>query len=440
MSFYTDNNVSTYFSHALRNKFSRCINRNPKLGKLAGWAFGTAVTAQMDSFTILGTIDTIALTTFTLMRSPFSAEARHDLGASLKTLKELSIRTAWIPVVFPFAVGLEATNFYLQVNFDKEKREGWKEIHFAVLYGDLPKLQSLLLDTKNVDLIGTYRKGNEIFSTTPLHLASGACPEIIEALVKAGADPFSKNNFNHNPLEKAIVLKDLITVKALLKHYYYCFNERYLTSLLYLALEHSDFAEDLYGGAAPIPDSEIIEVLVGYGANVHHLSLLDAAVRNNSPDGFLALIKHGTNFNERDDMGFEPIHYVLRVRFLKGLEILLLQESVHVNIRDDEGLTPLLYLASQDNSSLKFMKALIEDSRLEPDILDNNARSALLIAYIENRLSKNHDQILKVLEDSQKFDRTIPDYWGKTISDYEKLDDDQFRQVLNKQYLESSHF
>lgn len=145
-------------------------------------------------------------------------------------------------------------------------------------------------------------------------------PLVIEALIKAGADPKVRYGILGTPLHLAVKRKENLAVVNLLLKTGIDLNSR--------------------NGIGETP--------------------LDIAASTNSPEIVRALIKAGASLDTRDNYGWTPLHSAM-IGTDANLEIVveLIEAGANLNARTTSGATPLHLAASSDLSApvISYMKA-----------------------------------------------------------------------------------
>jgi ankyrin repeat protein len=104
---------------------------------------------------------------------------------------------------------------------------------------------------------------------------------------------------------------------------------------------------------------------------------LHESVRDGEADKTLALLQEkGTDVNARDENGMTPLHYTA-TNGETDLAELLISRRADVNIRDDEGNTPLHWAVQ--NSFTAIAEMLLENGA-DPNIMNDEGKTALDIA------------------------------------------------------------
>ncbi len=146
---------------------------------------------------------------------------------------------------------------------------------------------------------------------TPLHYAArhNENPDVINILLKAGADINARNDNDVTPL------------------HYAAYND-----------ENPDVINTLLNAGADINARD------GYGGTpLHH-----AAYNNENPDVINALLNAGTNINARNNNDATPLHYAAANNNPDVINILL-NAGADINARNKDGETPW-YVARENNS------------------------------------------------------------------------------------------
>jgi ankyrin repeat protein len=190
--------------------------------------------------------------------------------------------------------------------------------------------------------------------------------------------------------------------------------------------------------------SDIIEKLVKYGTNINQKAydgstpLMHACERGGGMDNVKLLLRLGADFSMKDQKGNTPLEYALmKGNTLIGKEIgklqydmeneeskifykackkssstfeenalsQLLTKNTNLNIRDEEGNTPLI-LAIQKNNP-KLLSFLIEKGT-DLEVRDHLGRTPLMVAICE----KNNKGAFELLKNNAKTESR--DYYGKS--------------------------
>ena len=173
-----------------------------------------------------------------------------------------------------------------------------------------------LEDVEQAVLSGADVNAEDIRARTPLHHAvekESDALEVVNLLLKRGADPTRRNEFGNTPLHDAAYgSKDPEVVKTLLEN----------GADVHSRGEQED--TPLHNADNPA----VIETLVEYGADVHALSKGDytplhiAALRNKSPEALRALLRHGADVSARNNQDETPMDIAQKHRNVMAINIL----------------------------------------------------------------------------------------------------------------------
>ena len=258
---------------------------------------------------------------------------------------------------------------------------------FHVSKTDVTVLELLL--SNGADVNHRDQKGN-----TPLH-HSAAHPEIVKALLAAGANPAILNNekraaahivLENNPSSGEIVAAlsrstgGLSTVNQDGKnclHFLACGSNP--KAVEYVLQQDPDLinSADYKGrtpmmalldaswvGQMPKERQEIISILLKAGAdpNTHNgegeTLLHIAASSNNNIDVIIALAKHKANLDARTDKGKTAVHIAAEKKLIDTLDVLL-DMGADPNIKDERGWTLLDQLARSGDRDSMIVQRLI---------------------------------------------------------------------------------
>ena len=181
---------------------------------------------------------------------------------------------------------------------------------------------------------------------TPLIIAArwNSSPEIFAALIKAGAEVNARDNDGNSPLMKAAIPAN--------SHFVVC--------------------EALIKAGAE----------VNAGNNTGASPLMIAAWNNSNPAVCAALINAGAEVNASDNGGYSPLMLAVRQNF-KAVCAVLIKAGADVNARDKDGVTPLMMMAVGSKNSHFICEALIK-AGAEINARDNAGDSPLMWAVQHN--------------------------------------------------------
>lgn len=192
----------------------------------------------------------------------------------------------------------------------------FSEIHMAIIRSDYDTIRNLLdQDVEQVNI-------KNLSGFTPLHLATMKNDEISAAILieyEADVNNRAVNNDIYNDISEEVA--DLVEeLDYIGKTPLHIAMEQDSLELVELLLEN---------GASPeIPTTD--------GEYPIHL----ASQQYDSEDFILTLIEHGVNINRIDEHGNTALHYAV----LNGNDVMievLLESGADVNIRNNDGKTPL---------------------------------------------------------------------------------------------------
>ncbi|MCH7848219.1 MAG: ankyrin repeat domain-containing protein [Planctomycetes bacterium] len=214
--------------------------------------------------------------------------------------------------------------------------------------------------------------GHTIAGVTPLmYAATSRSPEIVQALVAAGADTAATTGDGKTALHYAAEVSE---------------NRAALIALL-SAGATVDVQENMVGWtplmmAALFGDANGVEALIEAGADVTigrssgATALHQAAYRFDSSK-ILLILDAGADLEARDGSGQTPLTWAARQGGLQAVEILL-GAGADVHTRDTRGQTALMHVA-QDYETGEMIARLM-DAGAEVNATDNDGRTALMHA------------------------------------------------------------
>lgn len=187
--------------------------------------------------------------------------------------------------------------FISQIN--EKNHRGYTPLRDAVRLNKIDEVKFLIL--KGADLTERDKEGNDILLYA---IVTEAPYEMIDNIIKSGADVNTKNNAEQTPIMIALAQKNTDLLKLLIKSGANTQNVSEGLSLLYYA----------YNKKAP---SEIMEILLANGADVNSTdnegnNLLLRALKDNDEMTAMFALNNGADINQKDNEGETPLSFVLQ--------------------------------------------------------------------------------------------------------------------------------
>ena len=292
----------------------------------------------------------------------------------------------------------------------------------AALYGDVSTIRAILANKVELDRHGPYA------STALMLAADRGLPEMVSALLRAGANPqavdevgrnaliFGAGSGNSevvrlllaaglkpdqadmygdtalmaaaaagNPESVQLLLKDGANVNAR--------NDRRQTALLSGSTGDSGFgileADRMH---TEIPDElvhrdQVVKLLIEAGADIEvHGWFGDTALFSLEPDAIRELIRHHANLESRNEYGETALIATVSEVIAK----LLIDAGANVNAKDEDGKTALIQAA--ENNYLDKLEVLLKVPGIRLDLRDKKDETALMKAK-----AKNLDDAVRIL-------------------------------------------
>jgi len=268
--------------------------------------------------------------------------------------------------------------------------KGWgaleeTQLHCCIRLGSIASVERLLL-IKNIDV--TIKDVNGV---TPLHLLVESYRmkrngekqffELVDTLIKKGADVNAKKNDGDAPLHRAYICNVDVIRLLIEKDADVNASGRFGWRPIHMASRHGSI--------------ENVRFLIEKGADVKARDNAgDTSLHSASRSGNVVivrfLIEEGLDVNVRDNEGKTSLHSasqsgnVVMVRFL-------IEKGVDINARSNDGKT-LLHAAG----SAEMMQFLLENSALTVNVRDNNGYSTLH-SVISSSFSHNSSILVEMV-------------------------------------------
>ncbi|MBQ7659499.1 MAG: ankyrin repeat domain-containing protein [Alphaproteobacteria bacterium] len=247
----------------------------------------------------------------------------------------------------------------------------------------LDKVKSEIANGADVNAAGTDKAGNGDLRTnvTPLMFAlkyGNPSVEVIESLIKAGADVNEKENtIGLTPLIYAVDFNE---------------NPKIIQTLIKAGADIN--INDKEGGTALIyaaqfnKNDEVAKSLIKAGANVNAknnagaTALMVAAGANKNPEIIKSLINVGADVNAKTNEGFTALMAAAGANKNSEIVKILIKARADVNAKTNEGFTALM-LAVGSNKNPEIVKTLVNaGADIDAITTANNGRStALSLAF-----------------------------------------------------------
>jgi cytohesin len=239
-------------------------------------------------------------------------------------------------------------------------------------------------------------------SWTALHEAVARCDaELVEELLRRGADPNKKDADGMTPFDVALEARCVAAVRLLIDvakpTEKTLLATRGYMPLLAAVIDRWPWLVEKYGGAALIrfaaESPEAVALLLGFGvgpntADARGMTPLHYAAAHCRADVAQLLVQHGADVNAKIRRGSTPLHIAASGGCAEVAE-LLLKHGANPNARDSDGRTPLHYAVL--SGDLKTVRLLL-DAGGDPNVA--NVRGMTPLHYAAVRC---HAEIARLL-------------------------------------------
>ena len=266
----------------------------------------------------------------------------------------------------------------------KREDDQFTILHYAAWKNDNPEIIAALLNA------GANIHEKDKNGRTPLHFAAenNDNPKIIAALLNAGANIHEKDKNGQTPLHFAAENNDNPKIIAALLNAGASVNEKntFGGTPLHFASANNDNLEiiaallnaganvneknflkgtPLHNAVWSSANPAIIVALLNAGANIHEKDgggetpLHYAAEYNDNPAIIAALLNAGANVNEKGGWGYTPLHNAAKHNDNPEIIAALLNAGANIHDKDKNGFTPLHYATKRRNNNIEIINALL---------------------------------------------------------------------------------
>lgn len=292
-------------------------------------------------------------------------------------------------------------------------KNGYTALHYAAEYGHLTIAELLLANGADV-----HAKNNQ--GQTPLHCAIySKSEEIISFLVSKGADINSKNNDGMTPLHEACKWNSASQVPALLVNGSDVnASDKYGSTPLHIASYSFDetILRLLLENKCSAPTLDIKNNSGNTPLHVACLTMAMGCGAGGCTDAVKLLLEHGASINIQNNHGQTPM--AIAIRRNMNISKLLLERGADVNTKDEGGNTLLHIILSPCDAWRRFFPEMFEliltNERVDLNIKNNEEKTPLHCACSQGLV----DMAKRLVEAGAEL--TIQDNAGKTPLDHLK--------------------
>ena len=246
-----------------------------------------------------------------------------------------------------------------------------QDIHQVAEKGDLTKVKEIL--EKNPELLNA----KDVQGSTPLlNAAYGGQKEVVDFLIKKGADINSSNTYKYTPLHYSILRRHLEVAEMLIgagadlnipnvwgyTPLHTCAGRNFLKEAAFLIKNKAgvntknEIGETPLFAAVKSGHKEMILLLIKNGADVNASdnwgrTPVFATAEGNSSGILELLVNQGAKVDITDKFGITPLHRAAIAGYHDIAQILV-RLGADVNARDAKGKTPFFYAATYGHNSL----------------------------------------------------------------------------------------
>lgn len=240
-------------------------------------------------------------------------------------------------------------------NIEATTNDGQTSLHIAAVYGFKNLVETLLEKGAEIEA-----KSDSLY--TPLHLAAAeGYTDIVNILLEKGSNIESIDDKDFTPLHLASMMGHKETVSLLLKHganiEASCDG---LTPILLASTEKKHEVVELLieeGAKFDITNSKVCELVTGNLFDTAYETIFNAIIGNNI-EAVKLFLDQGSSIEIKDDDGDTPLLLAVSEGHLNIVR-LLLDKGAYIEAKDNDGSTPLI--CSANAGYLSISKLLLEN-------------------------------------------------------------------------------